>query len=120
MSGNNITISMPGLANVIRTFDALAGNAVLNDIDRISETYARKMAEESAAMAPVDTASLRNSIASSPQESTVEHVWEYGSNLPYAIKMEYTHPTNRAFIRKTVWDNREKYRRAIKERILRS
>lgn len=120
MSGSNITISMPGLANVIRTFDALAGNAVLNDIDRITETYARKMAEESAALAPVDTAALRNSIASSPQESAVEHIWEYGSNLPYALKMEYLHPTNKAYIRKSVWNNRQKYRDAIKNRILRS
>lgn len=120
MSNNPIVINITGLNNVMRALANMADSSMVGDLERISETYARKMAEESAALAPIDTTALRNSIASSPQESTVEHVWEYGSNLQYAVKMEYTHPTNKAYIRKVVWDNRAKYRKAIKERILRS
>lgn len=121
MSNNPIVINITGLNNVMRALSNMADSSMVGDLERISETYARKMAQESSDLAPIKDGALRGSLASSPERSDVaEHVWEYGSDLPYAVKMEYTHPTNKAFIRKVVWDNRAKYRKAIKERILRS
>lgn len=117
MSGINISVG--GLADAVRMLQNMAGDGTIGGLDAITETYARKMAEESAAMAPIDTSALKNSIASSPQPAEA-HVWEYGSNLPYAVKMEYTHPEKKTFIRKAIWDNKQPYRDALEERILRS
>lgn len=114
----NVTVK--GLDEVIRKLDKQLGQQAVDDIDKITEAYARKMAEESAGMAPIKDSFLKNSIAASPQPSDDElHVWEYGSNLPYATRQEYEHKTNKGFIRKSVWNNREKYRNAVLKRITR-
>lgn len=110
-------VSVSGIDAVLRKLERHLGDEAVTDIDRITEAYARKMANESAEMAPVKDGLLKNSIASSPQPSDELHVWEYGSNLPYATKQEYTHPTQKAFIRRSVWNNREKYSNAILKRI---
>lgn len=117
---SEININISGLSDVIRTLENMIGNDTIGGIDEITEAYARRMSAESAAKAPIDTSALRNSIAASPQPSDEPHTWEYGSNLPYAIKMEYEHPENRAYIRSVVWDNKQPYRDAIEQRILRS
>lgn len=84
--------------------------------DKVTETYARKMANESAGIAPVDTGDLRASISASPRKvKTAE--WEYGSDLAYARVNEYENPTNKGFIRKSVWNNRTPYREALKREV---
>lgn len=110
-------VKVSGIDKVLRKLDRHMGDEAVSDVDKITEAYARKMANESSEMAPVKDGLLKNSIASSPQPSDELHVWEYGSNLPYATKQEYTHPTQKAFIRKPVWNNREKYRDAVLKRI---
>lgn len=113
---NNVRVF--GIEDVLRRLDRQIGEVAIRDVDRITETYARKMAEESAGLAPIDSGALRNSLASSPQQSEdSEHVWEYGSNLPYANRQEYEHATNKGFVRKSVWNNREDYRNAVKNRV---
>lgn len=114
----NPNIRVTGIANVRRHLERLANAGFREDIANITETYARKMAEEAAALAPIDSGALKGSLASSPEQVDT-YTWSYGSNLPYATKMEYTHPTNKAFVRKSVWNNRNKYRDAIKNRVLR-
>lgn len=121
MSQRQFNVRVLGLEQVLRDLNRMVDAQAQADIDGIAETYARKMAEESAAMAPVDLGGLRGSIASSPQESDDNiHIWEWGSNLPYATRMEYTHPTNKGFVRKAIWNNRQKYRDAVIKRIKRS
>lgn len=112
------TVSVLGIDSLIQQLNDRLGDGAVSDIDRITETYARKMAADAAAMAPIDSGALKTSIASSP-EQVEEHVWQYGSNLPYATRQEYEHATNKAFIRKSVWNNRQRYRDAIKDRIMR-
>ena len=115
-----LNVKVTGLDDVLRKLDKQLGQQAVDDLDKITEAYARKMANESAEMAPIKDGLLRNSIASSPQVSDDDtHVWEYGSNLPYATRQEYEHKTNKGFVRKAVWNNREKYRAAIKKRITR-
>ena len=115
-----LNVKVAGLDDVLRKLDKQLGQQAIDDLDKITEAYARKMANESAEMAPIKDGPLRNSIASSPQVSDDDiHVWEYGSNLPYATRQEYEHKTNKAFIRKSVWNNREQYRAAIRKRITR-
>jgi len=107
-----------GVADVLKRLDAVAGKEALQDVDAITETYARKMANESAEMAPVRDGFLKNSIASSPEQAPDDpHAWQYGSNLPYAQRQEYEHRTHKGFIRKSVWNNRELYREAVRKRI---
>jgi hypothetical protein len=95
---------------------ALNPAAVTRDIDRITETYARKMANEAAENAPRDTGRLKNSFPSSVQKES-EGLWSFGSDVPYAAKQEYEHRTKKGFVRKAVWNNREAYRSKIKERL---
>lgn len=112
----NINVSVSGIDDVVRRLDRLANAQLTTDLGNITEAYARKMANESAGMAPLDSGALKNSIASSPQKVD-ELTWEYGSNLPYATRQEYEHSTHSAFIRNAVWNNEEAYAKAIKKRI---
>lgn len=115
-----LNVSVKGLDDVLRKLEKQLGKEAEGDLDKITEAYARKMAAEAAEMAPLKDGFLKNSIASSPQQSDDDiHTWEYGSNLPYATRQEYEHKSRKGFIRKSVWNNREKYRAAIKKRITR-
>src|SRR5690554_7906606 len=107
---------MTGLDKLTKKFDSLSGNATLETVDKITETYTRKMANESAGLAPVDQNILAPSITASP--APVEKgVWEFGSILEYARRQEYEHATHKGFIRKAVWNNRTPYREALKREL---
>lgn len=92
------------------------GNSALDKADKVTETYTRKMANESAEMAPVDTGKLKNSIAASP-ERVAKGQWQYGSDVEYARRQEYEHRTRKGFIRKSVWNNRDKYRETLRREL---
>src|SRR5690625_1824526 len=96
----------------------MAGQKALNNADKITETYTRKMANESATSAPVDSGDLRASIVASPRKLE-KGVWEYGSELAYAKRQEYENATHKGFIRKSVWNNRTPYRNAIRKEFTR-
>jgi Bacteriophage HK97-gp10, putative tail-component len=111
-------VNVLGLDNVLKRLEETGGQQTVGDLEKITETYARKMASESAEMAPVDTGALKNSISSSPQKAEGEGIaWEWGSNLPYATRQEYEHKSKKGFVRKAIWNNRTKYREAIRNRI---
>jgi len=112
----NINVSIRGLDEVISDFTEKGVKAQFK-ADKITETYARKMANESADMAPVDTGDLRTSIAASPRKLKPAH-WEYGSNLAYARRQEYEHRSNKGFIRRSVWNNRTPYRDALRREVV--
>lgn len=112
-----VNIKVSGLDKVMNDFTTRGVQAQYR-ADKVTETYTRKMANESAKMAPVDTGALRASIAASPRRLKVG-TWEYGSHLPYARRQEYEHWSKKGFIRKSVWNNREAYREAIKREISR-
>lgn len=107
-----INIRAQGIDEVMRRF-TLNGIQAQGNADRITETYARKMANESAEMAPVDSGDLRASIIASPRRLQ-PGTWEYGSELPYARRQEYEHASKKGFIRKSVWNNRNPYRDALR------
>lgn len=106
-------VSVTGLDAIQQALDPAA---VARDIDRITETYARKMANESAHNAPVKTGRLKNSFPPSVRKES-EGAWSFGSDVPYATRQEYEHKTKKGFVRKAVWDNREPYRNKISERL---
>ena len=109
-------VSITGIDKLTKKFNSFSGAVALENVDKITETYTRKMANESAEMAPVDQNILAPSIAASP-ERVEKGVWEYGSNLEYARRQEYEHTSKKGFIRKSVWNNRTPYRDAIKREL---
>lgn len=111
MSSFKFTVT--GADKVIKAFET---SDILGDIDRITETYTRKMANTTAERAPVKSGKLRDSFPPSVRKEG-PGIWSYGSHLPYATRQEYEHRTKKGFVRKTVWENRTPYREAIKERI---
>ena len=111
----NLYIKVQGVDKVSNSF-SLKGTKARMRADNVTETYTRKMANESAGLAPVDTGDLRASIAASP-EKLDDALWQYGSALPYALRQEYEHTSKKGFIRKSVYNNREKYREALRREV---
>lgn len=109
------SVRVTGMDEVLKTLDS---DVLAWDLDKITETYARKMANESAKGAPRKTGKLKNSFPPSVQKEE-ECVWVFGSDLPYALKQEYEHRTKKGFVRKAVWNNREAYKNKIRERLSR-
>lgn len=106
-------IKAEGLDKVMRKF-TIKGIQAQGNADKITETYTRKMANESAGMAPRDSGDLKSSITASPRRLGPA-TWEYGSELPYARRQEYEHKSKKGFIRKSVWNNRTPYREALRK-----
>ena len=96
---------------------ARLGERALGKTENVAETYARKMANESASESPVLDNVLAPSIAASPRKLR-DGEWAYGSNVEYARRQEYEHPTKKGFIRRVVWNNREPYREALKKAVM--
>ena len=108
-----LNVKVDGLDKVMKDF-SLKGIQAQGNADKITETYTRKMANESGRMAPVDSGDLRASIIASPRRLQ-SATWEYGSELPYARRQEYEHRSKKGFIRKSVWKNRTPYREALRK-----
>lgn len=113
----NFNVKIDGLGDVLKMFDQVGGEQAQADVDKITEAYTRKMASESAEMAPVDTGALKNSLASSPRQAPEPHTWQWGSDKEYATRQEYEHKTKKAFVRKAIWTNENDYVDAVKRRI---
>lgn len=111
-------VRVDGVSDVLKMFDSVSADEAVRDIEKITETYARKMARDAADMAPVKTGRLKNSLAASPRKAEDEELtWIWGSDLPYATRQEYEHRSKKAFVRKSIWNNRNKYRDAIERRL---
>ncbi len=113
MTRMNIKVS--GLDKVMKDF-SLAGIKAQGNADKVTETYTRKMASEGASNAPVDSGDLRADLASSPQRLAPAS-WQFGGSLPYTRRQEYEHPSNKGFIRNSVYSNRNEYREALKREV---
>lgn len=113
-----MNVKVIGIDKVTKKIDGLTGQFALNNVDKITETYTRKMANESAGIAPIESGDLRASITASPRRLKLG-TWEYGSELAYARRQEYEHKSRKGFIRKSVWNNREPYREALRKELSR-
>lgn len=110
-----------GLTIKVDTSDVLRNmknysSDVQKDVQNITEAYTRKMANDAANNAPIDTGLLKNSLASSPQQVS-EYVWEFGSELPYATRQEYENATKKAFVRNSVAVNEPLYKQALEKAV---
>src|SRR5690625_1602087 len=110
-----MNVSVRGLDKVMRDF-SVAGIKAQGNADKVTETYTRKMANDSADMAPVKSGELRAELAARPHRLKPA-VWQFGGTLPYTRRQEYEHKTKKGFIRKSVWKNRNDYREALKREV---
>ena len=110
-----INISVQGLDSVMKDF-SLAGIKAQGAADKVTETYTRKMANNSADMAPVKSGDLRADLLASPRRLQ-PGTWQYGGTLPYTRRQEYEHASKKGFIRKSVYNNRNDYREALKREV---
>ena len=110
-----MNVNVKGLDEVMRDF-SMAGIKAQGNADKVTETYTRKMANDSADMAPVKSGDLRSNLAASPYRLKPA-VWQFGGTLPYTRRQEYEHKTKKGFIRKSVWKNRNDYREALRREV---
>lgn len=110
-----INVKVSGIDKVMNDFSR-KGMRAQTEADQVTETYTRKMANQSGEMAPVKSGDLRESIIASPRRLRLG-VWQYGSHLPYARRQEYEHRTKKGFIRKSVYKNRNEYREALRREV---
>ena len=113
----NFDIKAIGVEDVMKRFKNFYDASTQEAVGKTVETYARKMAADAAANAPLKDGFLKNSLASSP-EQVAQMTWTIGSDLPYALRQEYEHASHKGFMRKSLWTNREAYRAALKRRII--
>lgn len=108
-----MNINVDGVAGVVKSLtDPMLGR----DVDAITETYTRKMANQSAENAPVLTGRLRNSLVGLVKREKLAQ-WSFGSDLPYARRQEYEHRSRKAFVRRAVWANQDAYAAAVAKRV---
>src|SRR5690625_3587169 len=112
-----LNVKMQGLNEVMRDF-SLKGIQAHNKADKVTETYTRRMANDAAKNAPVDTGELRANLLASPRRIKAA-TWEFGGTLEYTRRQEYEHKTKKGFIRKAVWANRNDYRMKLREELAR-
>ena len=110
-----INVNVKGADKLMKDF-SLAGKRSQARADKVTETYTRKMANESGEMAPVKSGDLRANVIASPRRLKPA-VWEYGGTLAYARRQEYENSTHKGFIRKSVWNNRTPYRERLREEV---
>ena len=110
-----MNVNVKGLDDVMKDF-SLAGMKAQGRADKVTETYTRKMANESGEMAPVKRGDLRANVIASPRRLKPA-VWEFGGTLAYARRQEYEHSSKKGFIRKAVWNNRTPYRERLREEV---
>lgn len=110
-----------GLTIKVDTSDVLRNmknysSDVQKDVQNITEAYTRKMANDAANNAPIETGLLKETLVSSPQQVS-EYVWEFGSELPYATRQEYENATKKAFVRNSVAVNEPLYKQALEKAV---
>src|SRR5690625_3364685 len=110
-----MNVSVKGLDKVMRDF-SVAGVKAQGNADKVTATYTRKMANNSADMAPGKSGDLRANLAASPRRLKPA-LCEYGGTSPYTRRQEYEHNTKKGFIRKSVWKKRNAYREALKREV---
>lgn len=111
-----MNVSVKGIDKVMKDF-SLKGIKAQTDVDKVAEKYTRKMANESADMAPVDTGDLRSNLLASPRRIKLG-TWEWGGTLAYTRRQEYENPTRKGFIRKATWNNRQAFRDEIRREVI--
>jgi Bacteriophage HK97-gp10, putative tail-component len=108
------TVKATGVDEVLRKLGAEGARELTKELDRIVEKHALKVVNEARNNAPIDTGALKNSIDIYEKGELYRVV---GSDRPYARRQEYEHKTKKGYFRKALWNEREPFRKDIKDAI---
>lgn len=81
-----------------------------------TEKTVRRVASEAAVDAPVDTGKLSNSLPAGVEKLGPAE-WGIIDGTDYTLVQEYTHASKKAFIRKAIWNNEDRYPAELKARL---
>lgn len=111
MSKNPIKFEVKGVEEAIRRAKATRDD-LIRELGGTTERAALGVANEAASNAPRLHGFLRNSITSSPEKKD-DLTWEVGSDLPYAQRQEYEHPSRKGFFRQALAKESPLFKKAI-------
>lgn len=107
-----ITVDFKGVEAAIQKAKTTR-DELIRQFDGETEKATLRIANEAAKEAPRRDGHLKNSIAASPRRKAVM-VWEVGSDREYAARQEYEHASKRGFFRKALFNERNKFREALR------
>jgi Bacteriophage HK97-gp10, putative tail-component len=108
------TVKATGVEEVLRKLGAKGAQEFAKEIDKIVERHALNIVNNARQNAPIDTGALKNSIDIYEEGDLYRVV---GSDRPYAQRQEYEHKTKKGYFRKALWNEREPFRKDIKDAI---
>lgn len=82
---------------------------MIKQIDEKTRQVTEETAKKSSERAPVDTGRLRDSIPPTV-EKLGKMTYQFGSDMPYAVRQEYEHVEHRGYFRRSLWEARDTYR----------
>ena len=107
----NVTVT--GINEVRDKLGAKAANDLELALDLDIGVETRKMANDAANRAPIETGALKASIRYSTRRDG-SMSYHFGSYLPYALRQEYEHKSKSPFLRQAYWDGIPETARAIR------
>jgi len=107
-------VKATGVEEVLRKLGAEGAREFTKEIDQIVEKHALNIVNNARRNAPIDTGALKNSI-DVYEEGELYRV--IGSDRPYAQRQEYENKTKKGYFRKALWNEREPFRKDIKDAI---
>lgn len=102
------TVSVKGLREVVRSFDAYAG--AVDDLKEANSKIGAVVAQTAKATAPYESGSLAGSIRQNRAKQKIQ-IKAGGARVPYAGVIEYGWPLRnieaQPYLRRAAWDKRE-------------
>lgn len=95
-------VKVTGINEVRNKLGARAASELEGALDLDIGVGTRKIANQAADNAPIETGALKASIRYSTRRDG-SMSWHFGSYLPYALRQEYEHKTKNAYMRRAWW-----------------
>lgn len=115
MARGGVKVSVVGDKETARKLRRMSTEAQA-EVGEQLELGIRKIANQAAINAPVDTGRMANALSAGVQQEG-KLSWVMNDGTEYTLVQEYTHKTKKAFIRQAVWDNENDIVKGIQARI---
>jgi hypothetical protein len=113
----DINIRASGVEDVLRQLGEQAADELTEELDKVVQRHAVKIANQAKHNAPVKSGKLKGSIHIYGRPVKLRRV--IGSNVPYATRQEYEHKTKKGYFRRALWKGRKPFRDDIERTIKR-
>lgn len=108
-----VKVNVRGINEVRNKLGARAADDLVDALDLDIGVETRKIANEGADNAPIETGALKASIRFSTRRDAAMK-YHFGSYLPYALRQEYEHKTKNAYLRRAWWAGTPRVEAAIR------